>query len=302
MRQALARVGAALAAPGTLGAAVALAVPPAATVALAWVGVLPRREVALALSVRIWAVAAALALVAWTLEALRERRRARALLGGAAMLLAGQAAAWLLLSGEGTIDLGAGEEGVPWRLEEGLSARGWPEARVLSIPEDASAPVRVRLDGRDVEIARGRPATSRALELDLVGRYFAPAFMLRRKGGAIEGYGYLKAVPGGTEYFQVALLPHRFYASPVPDAAAAEGSPPRAVKLRIQRGKLKVLEREVALGETVEFEGLSMRFTEGAPWVRLRARTRPPPWLLLAGCLFGGLAIAAAWRERRAAR
>lgn len=275
-------------------AIVAVAAPPAATALLGWSSVLPWDEVVAARSVRAWTLAASVLVFMAVVRSALERRLSAALAGAALLVLAAFGIASVAPRLDVSADVGVGEEGFAWRAVRGPPPAQLPTLSVLEVPE--RGPVRLRVDGRDVIADGGRAAVSGGVEVT-AEPFAAPSFSLRRMNGAVEGEGLLKVVPGTAEYFQVALLPHRFYVT-IPATGALAALPDR-LHLRVQRGKLKLLERDVALGETVEFEGLSLRFDPGQRWARVRLRAAPPRWALVAGIALAVGAMAAAWRRRK---
>ena len=160
---------------------------------------------------------------------------------------------------------------------------------------------RIRVDGRELATVIGRDVPlARRDTLVVRGVYVAPGFEVRH-GGADDAAGYLKLVPGRREYFQVGLLPHRFYVTLPPTEGRPAGAA-AAIRLSVQRGKLVVVPaRDVGLGEKVEFEGLTVQFAEGAPWARIEVHRRAARWF---GAAAAALLVAAAWilagRWRRA--
>jgi hypothetical protein len=102
-------------------------------------------------------------------------------------------------------------------------------------------------------------------------------------------------------FIEVASLPHRFYFKAVGDPVAAGGTPER-LRLRVQRGKLKLLDAELGPGEEGGFDGLRISWDEGARWALLEVAGGSTPYLALAGLALlaeGGLA---AWLTRKKAR
>jgi hypothetical protein len=126
---------------------------------------------------------------------------------------------------------------------------------------------------------------------------------VRRASGVEEGAGLLKLEPGRREYFQAGVLPHRFYVTIPPPPSP--GALPDRLHLLVQRGKLRLVERDVALGERVELEGISLELgKQAAPWARIDLRRAAPAWaravpLALAAALAAFTAFTAAAARRR---
>lgn len=290
-----------------LGSAPALAVagvPLAAVASLGAAGVLPWPAILAARTVLAWTAAAVAVTAAAAAVALLDRRPCRALLAAAAACLLLHGVVLLAFRLDGVVDAGEGEEAPPWsELVAGPAAR-WvrgPDVRAVALPERRDAAARLWVGDREVSAPIGRPVRAGRLAVTVEDVLVAPAFVVRRKGGADEGAGYIKLVPGKRDWFEVALLPHRFYATTRrPPGDAVELASP--IHLRVQRGKLAVLERDLRVGETAEFEGLAFAFGQGARWARIRVHRAAPPWLLVAaGALAGAALVVAAWRRRGAA-
>lgn len=283
-------------------ALLALAAPLAVTALLAVARLLPWDEVLRARSVRLWAAAALLALAGAVTRAIAARRWTAAFAGAALALGGLQAAAAWALGVDATVDLGVGEQAVvPARSASGASAGG-VQVEVLDLPVRRDGAARLRVAGREVACRVGgdlKLAGGGVLSVE--DAFMAPSFDVRRASGAEEDSGYLKLAPGKREYFEAAVLPHRFYLQLPPPRGVEVALPPR-VPLLVQRGKLRVLEREVALGEVVELEGLTLKLDVGAPWARIRVRRGAPAWpaVLAAGLAVAMVLSAVAERRRRA--
>ncbi len=132
------------------------------------------------------------------------------------------------------------------------------------------------------------------------GPFPAPSFEVRGPDGALVERGLVKIDPGKRDWFMVGILPHRLYLRVLEGEGGADPRSPERLHLRVQRGKLRVLERDLASGERVTFERLSFAFGPGDLWARVEVHHAPPAWpgLALAAALFAGaLALGAA--ERR---
>jgi hypothetical protein len=278
----------------------AAAAPLALVSAGAWAGVLAWEDLAAAWSVRTWAAAACLLFIAWAVRVVAARRWAAALCAGAVACVLFQAAASYAYRADAILDLGEGEGGGEWRPERIGPAARLPQVEVVSLPERGEGMAQLRVDGREVSTVIGREVSLGGRDtLVIRGAFVAPGFEVRRKGGAEEAAGYLKLVPGRREYFQVALLPHRFYLT-LPPAEGLMAGAATTLRLSVQRGKQVVVPaRDVALGEQVEFEGLTVKFQEGAPWARIEVHRSARRWLAAAAVALLGAAAALVVAERR---
>lgn len=281
------RAGSSLTAVAALLAPLLLLAAACAAGVVSWEAALEAR------SVRAWGAAGALVAAAALARAVVERRPAAAL--GLATALA-LAAAGLLdhrLRAEVAVDLGEGEAGARWRARAGDGS--WaPSDLIVQAIDLEGRTARLALEGREVSAPIGRRVRLDGRRSVLVeSAHVAPLFTVARSDGAVEGQGLLKLAPGERDYFQVAVLPHRFYLTrDVPSPGAAAGR----LHLRVQRGKLKLVDRDVTLGEAVQFEGLSLTLVEGSRWARLSVRRDPPlAWLVAAPAV----AAVAAWTLRR---
>jgi hypothetical protein len=282
----------------TARAAVALVAPLAAAAGLAVAGVVAWADLAEARSVLLFAALAGLAAAAagGLASALGRGRRAWAWLAVAVALGAcGLSAARRV---EGTLDLGQGEEGARWSVA-GAGLRAPPAVKALVLPAGRAGNARARLlvDGREVSAPIGEPVPVGA-GLRLVVKHVvkAPALAVRRTGGAEEGAALVKLVPGKREWFEVSVLPHRFYVTLAEDSAA-EGTP---LDLRVQRGKLRVHEGVIAPGRDAGFEGIVVSVEGAAPWARMELRWSPGAWEPAAAAIVALLVFALARRAGRA--
>lgn len=265
-------------------------------------GALPPERAMGAWSVRIWAVALCACTAAGLVAAVRERRRAR----GVALLAVAVATVQLLagwaLRFDGTLSAGIGEPHAPWeRRDAGPLARA-PAVELLELPV-TNAPARLRFDGREVSLPPGRPTPVRGgTTLTVRGPYPAPSFEVTGADGARVEAGLVKIDPGKRDWFMVGFLPHRLYLSVPEGGIGPDPRAPQRLELRVQRGKLRVLDRELQPGERVSFERISFAFGAGEAWARVDVRRRAPLWpgLVLAAALgAGALALRAAGRRAR---
>jgi hypothetical protein len=192
-----------------------------------------------------------------------------------AAMSAGEGAALWVTRVSATLDVGVGEEGAAWAVERAAIAGGLPDVKLLELPATRSASARLLVDGREIALRVGRPASA-GLGRQLVVRdlVMAPAFTVSKANGSVEGAGLIKLVPGRRDWFEVGLLPHRFYVTLTRDPGdAVDLTPP--IHVRVQRGKLSVHEGDLGVGEATRVEGISIAFERGAPWARLEVRSRP---------------------------
>ncbi|MGB8930706.1 MAG: hypothetical protein WCC48_05590 [Anaeromyxobacteraceae bacterium] len=240
---------------------------------------------------RIWAGALALALTVAAVRAVADRRGARALACAAALFALAQAA---LLAGnrfDGTIELGEGEQATAWRTARTTLWGLPPRVELVELSGDGEPVARVRVDGREVtarigsEIRVSDTSLRVGEPLPVVG-----AEVSSRTGRDVDAV-LVKLTPGVRTYFQVGLLPHRFYVTSLgrPD----ERGRPERLHVRVQRGKVNVLERDLRVGEQLSFEGLILSFVDATRWARIDARRAPRPWLLLPAAVLA--AASAGW-------
>ncbi len=250
-------------------------------------------------SVRAWELGLGGALLCSIASAVRARS-AVALLGwSAALCLLVQPAVWSAGRLEGRLDLGEHEEDAPWRA---LARGALALVPVISVGEVAlgeDGGVDLNVDGRVRHVQPGRRADLGAgLTVVVRGPYPAPLCVVARRDGTTEVEGFVKLSPGSREYLGLGVLPHRLYVS-VP--TGQDSITPTKLHLRVQRGKTRLLERDVSDAEEVEFEGLRFRFTGGPAWLRVDVRREPRSWLLGVAALLASAAGALAWRARRSA-
>lgn len=270
------------------GTALLALVAPLALVALVVAaGQVGAARAAAAWSVRVWTAAAALSLATSAVVVWRRGHRASALLRLAALCALAQPFAWAAARYHAVAEIGEHEEGAPWTTLAPGAVAGPPPIVVEEASPDA---VRLRFGDREERVPTGRSVTlADGAVLKVDGPFPAPRFEVRRAGGAVEAAGFVKLVPARRAFLEAGVLPHRIYVT------APEAPPGRAsgkLRLRVQRGKLRIVEGDVVAGEEVRFEGISFAFGEGAAWVRVEVRREPRPWLLgVAGVLAGAAAI-----------
>jgi hypothetical protein len=206
---------------------------------------------------------------------------------------------WYGLSFTGTVELGAQETFTGFQKLEG---RRWgfppklPMA-LLSAPAQNYGKAVVALAGTKKELPSNGRIFWRGYSIKLVGEGMAPFLIIDEAIGDENNTGFVRLPLAGDKppYFNFGILPHRFYLS-LPDKGEVvrNGVTPPVLKLGIRRGKLNVLTREVKLGELVRFEGHSVRFENGAPWVRLEIRDERALYIFVSGAallIIGGVFI-----------
>lgn len=270
---------------------------PVAGVGLAWAaGWIRLPELAGSRTVLAWLALVAGALAARGSASLLAGRKAPGLAALAAALLATQALTTAALTLDGTIDAGEGEQSPNAELAFAGRLANAPRVRALALPwpggggallatplREFTVPI-----GRDVEVGTGLAARVEAV-------FAAPVFVIRHGAGVEETVGPVKLRPGRREYFESRSLPHRFYATVSPSAEGTAAS----LRLRIQRGKVRVAERELQPGQSLDFEGLTIAWTGSAAWAPIHVRFAPRPWLAVGAGALALAAVAVALRGRR---
>ncbi len=294
----LVRLARALAAPA---AVVALAAPLAASALLALARGRSPAEALDARTAWLWGAMLAAALASAAVQAARERRGASALVHAGLLLLLLQGAASAAWRFEGVADVGEGSDAPRWRIR---SAGRWlrpPAVQVVGI--EGADRVRLRVDGLTADLRVGERWAMRgtAVRVALVGP--APVLDLRWHGDVIE-QSLVPLARGEGGSIQLGRMPHRFHlAVPEGEPAGDPSATPASLRLRVERGKLVVTERVIRKGEPVTFDGLVLRFDDGARWARLEVRraARPLAAVLGLALLAAGVLVAARRRERPAA-
>lgn len=241
-------------------------------------------------SIRLWGVLFACSLVAATVRALLERRWALAagVVGVTAMLA--QPAMDAAMSVDALLAVGEGVSAPNWlRREVGVAAT-LPEVEFLGAPEGASGGLSARVDGEELTVAEvGGRASRGGVTIRALAVHPAPAFEILNPMGTViqSGFVQLGVTPDG--FIELPVLPHRFYFSdpaPAPaDSARRGAAAPEALRLRVQRGKLRVFDGTLKEGEPAAFDGLTLRWWQGSQWLEVALQKRPRPILLIGGAL-----------------
>lgn len=107
------------------------------------------------------------------------------------------------------------------------------------------------------------------------------------------------------EYFQFSVLPYKFFILN-PEQSAFSLLPgnndgfPASISLGVSRGKIPVIQSTLGIDKPLSFEGLTMTYGEGAPWITLGINRTPPFPLWIPGILFlvSGFIIGMTCRQR----
>lgn len=206
----------------------------------------------------------------------------------------------------GTMSLGVGEPSAQYtQVVAGPSAKAPTlSLEVLGVSGGRTPGCEVLLDQEPRKLRVGETLVAKGGSATLREVHAAPMFFIEERDGKRSVEGYLKLGEGPEEnpYFQFGVLPHRFYLAPVADGdTASVGSgaiPAQRLHLQVTRGKLVLVDREVAAGEKVVVDGFSVGFEPGSGWVLLRVVTVSHRWpLILAAGLFAVAALTG-WRRR----
>lgn len=109
----------------------------------------------------------------------------------------------------------------------------------------------------------------------------APRFLISdQKGRELHSaFTKLHLYPKGAEdYFISPVVPHRFYVS-------LTGNHGKPLHVRIMRGKLIIEQKEMAIGETLTFEGFKISFPEIVSWGEIRASYYPGDIIIALGLI-----------------
>ncbi len=115
----------------------------------------------------------------------------------------------------------------------------------------------------------------------------APRFLIKDEKGNELHSAFVKlniSSKSREDYFRSPTVAHRFYLS-------LTGNTDKPLNIRIMRGKLTIEEKQVALNEEVQFEGLRISFPEISKWAEIQVNHYPGQTVILIGVIlsFAGL-------------
>lgn len=207
---------------------------------------------------------------------------------------------WYGFRFSGTIELAKGEMFSRYQKIEGPRWAPPPQLPIglQSAPSQNNGKTAIIVNGRQRDLPPEGPLYWKWYAIRSMGEAMAPFLLIDEAVGEEDKAGFVR-LPLGTEappYFTFGTLPHRIYLSMLESATRTQaGVTPPTLRVRIMRGKLNVLTREVRMGELVTFEGHSLRFENGSPWVRLEIRDLRSWYLLIVGMVLtvaGGIMTA----------
>lgn len=250
-----------------------------------------------ATAIRIWAALLGTAVALAALRAASRRRWHVAVGWAGALAILLQVPVSLGWRFRGACDAGEGEAEPRWR-DVHAGAFGLPPAlQVVEIAPIEGGAARVRVG---TEVAMLRPGERRTLSgasVRLVGFGPAPSFALTTASGEVVEDGLLKLSPDDHGFVQLGQLPHRLHLRLPEGLAGIEA--PEVLNVRVERGKLLVVERALHRLEPLAFEGLVFRWGDGARWARIEVTSAPRPLLAGLGAVLLVEALGAAVLRRR---
>lgn len=200
----------------------------------------------------------------------------------------------------GTIELAKGEMFSRYQKIEGPRWGTPPQLPIglHSTPSQNNGKTIIVLNDRQRELPPDGPLYWKWYSIRSMGEAMAPFLLIDEAVGEEDKAGFVR-LPLGTEappYFTFGRLPHRIYLSILDSTTRSKaGVTPTKLRVSIMRGKLNVLTKDVMMGDLVKFEGHSLRFENGSPWVRLEIRDLRAWYLLIAGLVMivaGGMMTA----------
>lgn len=202
----------------------------------------------------------------------------------------------------GTIALGENEpfEGYH-KVDAGVWVRNTPVPIALAkVTDDAGKKFIIYLNGRQKKLALNEPFSWQGLRLRITEQRTAPLFFVdTAKGEQVDAANIkLGLVAAERDFFQMGLLPHRFYIGPATEKGTAESPVPDSLHLKIVRDKLVIFDEDISKKVPLFFEGHSIKYEDGTPWVVIRAERFRTPYALYLGLL---LVFAGALSRRRIA-
>lgn len=195
---------------------------------------------------------------------------------------------WYWLYFNGTFELGKGESFSRYQSVRGPKWGAPPllPVTLASAPSQNFGKTVISVNGKLKEMPAEGHIFWKWFAFKYVGESMAPFLLIDEAIGEEDKAGFVR-LPLEKEqppYFTFGTLPHRFYLSlPSKGESVKNGVTPGSLRIRIMRGKINVLTKDVRLGEIVRFEGHSLRFENGAPWVRLEVKDLRPWYLFFSG-------------------
>ncbi len=291
--------------PGSPLALATLALPLCAGLLAGWRALgMSFGELAAVAPIRAYALALAAALAVSVLRGAFERRPGRCARSLGVLAVLAHGAVRALWSFSGILDAGEGEPPGAWaRVAAGAHASRPPPVELREVSPSGS--LRVAVADRELELAPGRSYRVSGGHLRILEESIAPRIVFRNDAGATLEDALFKLPRDrlASDYIEIPVLPHRFYLSPASSVRA--GAPdavqrlPDALHLKVTRGKLMLLDRDVAKGEVVKADHVAFQYLDGLPWARLELVREPGSFLLYAGV---ALLLAGAMLELRARR
>jgi hypothetical protein len=181
----------------------------------------------------------------------------------------------------------------PWWREKPLVISLQP------VPVDGEGRITLVVAGSERKVRPGESFTSRGYNCSVTSINRAPYFsIISAQGELVESaYVNLRRDTARQDFFQMGILPHRFYVTPVAgeaDADMVDPSPIERVRLRIIRDKLTIIDQELARGKKVYFDGHFINFDDSVRWVSVDVERIPSlaifwsgAFLFASGCMAG---------------
>lgn len=245
---------------------------------------------------RLYYLALLLCSLVWAVNALRCRMYGNGLALFGLLLVMLQGVWWHGSHFSAKVALGEGEPSSGFHeMEKGWFVRSvrLPIALVKGADKEKGEMV-FSIDRREEKVRPGSSFSWNEFRLKPTNLRMAPLFIVdSAKGGNVDAaYVKLGISPHGSDYFQVGILPHRFYVSDsrhAPSAGKEESgaaTPSHKMHLRIVRDKLIIFDKDVAMGEAVYFDGHYITYQGGAPWVDVAVEKQQSHYFLVSGAVF----------------
>jgi uncharacterized protein YjeT (DUF2065 family) len=189
---------------------------------------------------------------------------------------------------EGIVDLGEGESLIDYdSIEKGPLSK--PTKFAIAVEKIEGDPLKSD-KSKKVKV---RPS-SLLSPLSITKVEPAPRFLITDKNGRELHSAFVKLnlnPPGREDYFRSPAVAHRFYLS-------LTGKPDKPFNIKIVRGKLIVENKEIAIGEEVEFEGLKISFPEISKRAEIKVSHYPGNKVIIIGIGVIGVGIVFQWIKR----